>query len=484
MIERIVVLLYLAACIGIGIYASRKVLTSGDEYWVAGRRIGPWVNAMAIMAALASGGSIIGVMGLAYDRGIPATLALYAGAVVGFPLASILVARPLRRFGRYTIGDFLSFRYPHRVVRIGVPLLVVVSFTVYIVAQMKAAGITANALLGIPYDVALTASTIVFVGYVSIGGMLAITWTDVVQGVLMVAVVLTTAGLLVARDGDPLAVMATVPAAQSLGAVSDHPVLTDMGSFVIWAAAVPVIPHIVMRVYTAKDAHGARLSLNLAMVIYSAVILAAVLAIVPFGKALFPDLADADRVFLAVVQARFPPLLRGVAVAAVLAAVMSTTDALLLACSSAVAHDLLGAFGVKASPKAQGRINIVVVWAVGLIAMALAWSPPKLITVLYSSAIGVLAAGLFVPVIAGLWWRKANLAGGLASLVAGVAVYLVVQFTPGTPPLSAILFALPASALAMWLGGRFGAADPQELTDAIDALVVEPESAEPDSAAG
>ena len=67
-VERTLVLLYLAACIGIGAYASRKVLTSRDEYWVAGRRIGTAVNSMAIMASLASGGSIIGVMGLAYSK--------------------------------------------------------------------------------------------------------------------------------------------------------------------------------------------------------------------------------------------------------------------------------------------------------------------------------------------------------------------------------------------------------------------------------
>jgi len=102
-IEHILVVAYLAGCIGIGILASRKVLKSRDEYWVAGRRIGSIVNAMAIMAALASGGSIIGVMGLGYGRGIPYTLALFAGAVVGFPLASILIAKPLRNFGNFTI---------------------------------------------------------------------------------------------------------------------------------------------------------------------------------------------------------------------------------------------------------------------------------------------------------------------------------------------------------------------------------------------
>ena len=80
--------------------------------------------------------------------------ALFAGAVAEFPLASLLVARQLRTFGRYTITDFLAFRFPSPTVRLLVPLLIVVAFTIYIVAQLKAAGIMAFALLGIPYDTA------------------------------------------------------------------------------------------------------------------------------------------------------------------------------------------------------------------------------------------------------------------------------------------------------------------------------------------
>lgn len=470
--EWVVLTFYLLACVGIGVVASRKVLGSRDEYWVAGRRIGPWVNAMAIMAALASGGSVLGVMGMAYAKGIPATLALFAGAVVGFPLASLLVARPLRTFGRFTITDFLAWRFPHPLVRAVVPLLIVAAFTVYIVAQMKAAGITAHALLGIPYDTAITLSTLVFVLYVSVGGMLAVTWTDVVQGTLMVLVVVGTAALLVVKLGSPAALFGhAMDVAPDLGAVTAHPISSDIGSFVLWATAVPVIPHIVMRVFSARDAHGARVSLNLAMVLYSVVVLTAVLVVVPVAKAAWPHLTDPDQVFLKVMQAHFPPLVRGLAVAAVLAAVMSTTDALLLACSSAIAHDLLlGALGLHLSDKATGRVNAAVVWAVGLLAMVLAWSPPKLITVFYSAAIGVLSAALFVPVIGGLWWRRANRAGGAASVVVGSAVYLAVQLTPGAPPLSAILFALPASAAALWAFGRFGSPDPPERVEAVARL--------------
>lgn len=309
--------------------------------------------------------------------------------------------------------------------------------------------------------------------------MLAVTWTDVVQGVLMLAVVLGIASLIVLRLGSPVTLLqqATVEA-PALGDVMNQPRSSYLGSFVIWAAAIPVIPHIVMRVFSAKDARGARRALNIAMMGYSVMILAAVLVIVPMGKLHFPDLQDADTVFLMVMEQEFSPVLRGLAVATVIAAVMSTTDALLLACSSAIAHDMLGHyFRATISRKTESWITVGVAWGIGMLAMVLAYSPPQLLTEFYSAAIGILSAGLFVPTIAGLWWKKANLAGGIASMLIGTVVYLVVQFTPGAPPLSAILAALPASALAMWVFGHVGKPVSEDLTQAVAALHgEEPES--------
>lgn len=472
LLERVLVGVYLAACIGIGIAVSKRVLGSRDEYWVAGRRIGTVVNSMAIMAALASGGSIIGVMGLAYAQGIPATLALFGGAVVGFPLASILVARPLRNFGKFTITDFMSFRYPHALVRYLVPVLIVAAFTIYIVAQLKAAGITAEALLGIPYETALALATLVFIIYVSFGGMVAITWTDVIQGFLMLFVIMGTALVLVWRVGSPFEIMSQATAvAPELGQVANRPVSSYLGYFIIWATAIPVIPHIVMRVFTARDAESARLSLNLSMLVYSVMILAAVLAIVPVGRIDFPGLQDADQLFLRVMETQFPPLIRGIAVAAVLAAVMSTTDALLLACSSAISHDLLGGLlKGRASNRTMTLVRIGSTWVIGIAALLWAFSPPELITEFYTAGVGILSASLFVPTIAGLWWKKANLAGGVGAVVSGAGVYILVQFGVIDIGLAPVVVALFASAAAMVLGGWFGPAESTEMVERIEAL--------------
>lgn len=472
LLERVLVGVYLAACIGIGIAVSKRVLGSRDEYWVAGRRIGTVVNSMAIMAALASGGSIIGVMGLAYAQGIPATLALFGGAVVGFPLASILVARPLRNFGKFTITDFMSFRYPHALVRYLVPVLIVAAFTIYIVAQLKAAGITAEALLGIPYNTALALATLVFIIYVSFGGMVAITWTDVIQGFLMLFVIMGTALVLVWRVGSPFEIMSQATAvAPELGQVANRPVSSYLGYFIIWATAIPVIPHIVMRVFTARDAESARLSLNLSMLVYSVMILAAVLAIVPVGRIDFPGLQDADQLFLRVMETQFPPLIRGIAVAAVLAAVMSTTDALLLACSSAISHDLLGGLlKGRASNRTMTLVRIGSTWVIGIAALLWAFSPPELITEFYTAGVGILSASLFVPTIAGLWWKKANLAGGVGAVVSGAGVYILVQFGVIDIGLAPVVVALFASAAAMVLGGWFGPRESTKMVERIEAL--------------
>jgi SSS family transporter len=471
-IEAVLVVLYLLGCTAIGIYFARRGMSSESEYWVAGRSIGVAANAMAIMASLASGGSIIGVMGLAYKLGIPFTLALFAGAILGFPLAAVLVAGPLRRFASITIADFLTFRYPHGIMRWCVPLFVVFSFTVYIVAQMKAAGITAQVLLGMDYKLAVTAATLVFITYVSLGGMLAVTWTDIVQGTLMLIVVLGTALSLSIEHGTPLTILdrATL-SAPALGQMTSTPLASLLGIFVLWAAAIPVIPHIVMRVFTAKDAGGARVSLNMAMILYSLMILAAVMVIVPVGMLLHPGLKDADHVFLKVMQGQFSPVVRGLAISAVLAAVMSTTDALLLACSAAVTHDLLGPTLKKLGSRSRRAVTLAVPWCIGLFAMVCAYDPPRLITTFYSAAIGLLSASLFVPLVAGLWWKRANTAGGVAALSAGAIVYLWLQFGEvAVAKFSPVLYALVAATIAMAVGGWWGKPSTDAVLQRVEGL--------------
>ena len=207
------------------------------------------------------------------------------------------------------------------------------------------------------------------------------------------------------------------------------------------------------------------------MLAYSAIILTAVLAIVPVGRIDFPALQDADQLFLRVMEAQFPPLIRGLAVSAVLAAVMSTTDALLLACSSAIAHDILGnLMKGKASERTLAIVRIGSTWVIGIFALLWALSPPELISQFYTAGVGLLSSSLFVPTIAGLWWKKANRTGGILSVTCGAIAYALGVLGVLDLGIAPVIVALAASLAGMIAGGFYGAPESQEKLSEIEAL--------------
>jgi len=448
-IETIITFGYIIACIGIGLWAVKRVSNSADDYWVAGRRIGTFVNSWATMAALASGGSVLGVMGLAYSLGIPYTFAMFAGAAAGFPLAAILVARQLRNLRLNTVPQFLSVRYNNKLIDILVPLVVLIGMEVYIVAQLKAAGITAQYLLGLPYDWSVIITALVFTIYVSIGGMWAVTMTDVLQGILMVGMVLLVAVIIFFDFGGIFAVAAKGAAAMpKLGEVSTRMGAESYaGAFVVWFIGACTLPHLVMRIFTARDAKSAKLSLNYSVIIYAFMIVFGVLAIASAGHILFPGLKDADTLFLKIIDHYIPsPFINGLACAAVMAAVMSTTDALILAVSGAAVNDI---YVKHINPNASGatvfKMGLLVTWIAGLLAIVFALNPPALLTMLYTAAVGLLGSCLFAPIILGLWRKKATSQGALWSIIVGGASYLYLLWGVKLPPLTQILYSLPLS---------------------------------------
>jgi SSS family transporter len=449
-VETIVTLLYIIICIGIGIWASKKVSSSTDDYWVAGRKVGVFTNSWALMAALGSGGSILGVNGLGYTMGIPYVFAMFAGAAAGYPLAAVLVARQMRNMEVRTIPEFLTIRYKNKAIDTIVPIIIMICMEVYVVAQLKAAGITAQYLLGIPYNIAVIITALVFTLYVSIGGMWAITLTDFIQGMLMVFMVLLVAIMVFVSFGGvmPLLVQAT-EASDVLGNVAALPVSGYIGAFLAWFIAGCTVPHLVMRIFTTTDVRSARLSLNYAVIIYAFLIVFGVLAISSVGHVMFPDLPDADMLFLKVIERYLPSsIIGGVAVAAVMAAVMSTTDALLLAVSSAFVNDVYGKFiNPNISEKGTVKLSIIVTWVAGLLAILFALNPPKLLTMLYTAAVGLLGSSLMPAIVLGIWWKKANAKGALWSIIIGGLTYCYLLWFTKMPALSHINVSLPVSFL-------------------------------------
>lgn len=469
-VEFVVTVLYIVLCVGIGIWANKRVSNSTDDYWVAGRKVGTFVNAWALMAALASGGSVLGVNALGFRMGIPYVFAMFAGAAAGFPLAAALVAKPLRNLRIRTVPEFFKLRYRSPWVDFLVPLIVVITMEVYVVAQLKAAGVTAVYLLGIDYNTAVIITSVVFILYVSIGGMWAITLTDVIQGVLMVFMVLLTALMVFSDFGGitPVLVQATT-ANPAYGAVRAMPISSYLGAFVVWFIAACVIPHLVMRVFSTRDARTARLSLNYAVLIYAFMIVFGVLAISSVGHVYFADLKDADMLFLKVIERYLPNrIVNGLAVSAVMAAVMSTTDALILAVTSAVVNDLYVRFVDPAAPANKVyRLSVAVTWIAGLLAVFFALNPPKLLTMLYTAAVGLIGSSLLPSVVLGIWWKRANAQGAFASILVGAFLYGYLVWFTKLPALSHILISLPVSFAVFYLVSSMTQEPPRDVVELV-----------------
>jgi sodium/pantothenate symporter len=275
--------------------------------------------------------------------------------------------------------------------------------------------------------------------------MWAITLTDVVQGILMVGMVLVLSVVLFGNFGGITPILSqAVEASPKLGAVVGLPTASYIGAFVVWFIAACITPHLVMRVFTSRDARSAKYSLNYAIIIYAFMIVFGVIAVASAGHIVLPDLQDPDTLFLKLIEMYLPRVIGGFAVAAVMAAVMSTTDALLLAVSSAVVNDIYCKFINKEATERQVvKISLIATWIVGILAVFFALNPPKLLTMFYTAAVGWLGSALFAPTILGIWWKKATTKGALWSIIIGSASYLYLLWFTKMPALTQILVSLP-----------------------------------------
>jgi cation/acetate symporter len=277
---------YLFVFLTIGVYALIGIISRTaqlSEYYVAGRRVPAFYNGMATGSDWMSAASFIGMAGTLYALGYDG-LAFVLGWTGGYVLVAVLLAPYLRKFGQYTVPDFLGARYGGNVARfIGILVLLAASFT-YVVAQVYGVGIITSRFLGLSFEVA------VFVGLLGIlvcsmlGGMRAVTWTQVAQYIILIIAYLVPVVLLSAKEtGVPIPqlmygqVLQEITAfEEQLGVVKHHiaPFVNAEGSYSTVAAVnffalifclmvgTASLPHILMRYFTTPSVRDARKSVG------------------------------------------------------------------------------------------------------------------------------------------------------------------------------------------------------------------------------
>ena len=425
---------YLAAVVWVG-YATRQRggAASLGEFYLAGRNLGGFVLLLTLLATQNSGNLFLTFPGEAFSRG-------YAWVVsVGFAVAIIVVylifaprlQAVARRHAFVTPGDWIAHRFGSPSLTLLANVLMVVAISNYLLAQLMAMGHVTEGLSGgaVPYWVGVVLLTLVVIVYETVGGMRAVAWTDCVQGIMLLV---GLGGLLLAAVPTPghLAELTTAVAAVAPEkvAVPEWDVARNWFSMILLTGfSAAVYPHAIQRIYAARDAATLKRAFSM-MVFLSPLTSGVVFLVGILAISELPAGGDAAQVMPALLTAwsARSALLFGLCVmviTAVVAAVMSTADSVLLTLSSILAKDIVGKTLLRgASEDRLTRVGKRLSWAVVAVLVMIALSPRVTLWGLFEIKLEILAqvSPLFVL---GVTWRRLTTSAALSGVLAGCATY-------------------------------------------------------------
>ncbi|HIC83552.1 MAG TPA: sodium/proline symporter [Candidatus Marinimicrobia bacterium] len=431
MIE-IIFTLYLLLIILIGIL-SNKFINSQLDFFLAGRRLGPWVTAFSERASGESAWLLLGLPGAAIAIGYGEIWAVI-GIISGIILSWFLIAEKLRaeteQYEAFTIPDYLhkKFNDTSGIIKIFSSVIIAVFFTFYVSAQFHGSGKILNTIFGIEPLYGISLGALVIILYTIMGGLLAVAWTDLVQGILMIGtlVILPIVGLIELSSFDtPLRdlIMSTDSAKSSL--VSG---LSGLAAFSViigglsWGLGYFGQPHLLIRymaIRSVKDVKKARLIAALwAIPGISGAFLIGVIGMGYFGEDFFIG-KDVENVMPMLAKELLPAWLAGLLISGAVAAMMSTADSQLLVSTSAISEDL----GVNVLKKSNKLLNSRVITVLlgifaYLVAMYSEWSGKTIFSIV-SFAWSGLGSSFGPALLLSLWWKGVTRKGIIAGLFTG-----------------------------------------------------------------
>ena len=450
-------------------WRARERLRDVKDYLLAGRGIGRWVAALSAGASDMSGWLLLGLPGYAYLAGLEAgwlVLGLALGTYANWHLIAPRLRVATEKAGdALTIPSYLERRFNDHsgVLRMTAALLILIFFLFYASSGLVAAGKLFEEVFGIPYITAVVIGTLVIIVYTLLGGFLAVSWTDVAQGLLMAAALIVVPLTVIALQGGT---GETVAELRDTNAELLNPLTSTAGeplsliailSLLAWGLGYFGQPHILARFMAIKSVDlipGARrIAISwslLAMLGASAVGLAGIGWLEP---AL--DGADSEKVFILLASQLFHPLVAGVLLAAILAAIMSTADSQLLVAASALSEDLYRRLlGRDADDRKMITVARIAVVVIAVLAFGLATDPDSKVLDLVAYAWAGFGAAFGPVILLSLFWLRMSRAAALAGmLVGGLTVWVWKTLEGGWFDLYELLPAFVASLLACLVAG-------------------------------
>ena len=425
-----VLIVYLGILAALAIWSRRETHTLAGFY-LAGKKLPFWVVAFSTNATGESGWLLLGLSGMGYAVGAQAYWVV-VGEIAGIALSWGLISRRLKKFGdetdSITVPDVLAAKFVDKLnlIRIVAVLIIVVMVTTYVTAQMVSTGKAFSSFLGMDYGTGVIVGSIFIIGYTFVGGYKAVSYTDVVQGVLMlVGLIAVPAAAIIAAGGlgeVKSSLQYQDPALLDMFAFSSGHAWIGIASFVAIGLPFLGVPQLLIRFMSARDdgeIRKARIMSIIVMLVFTAGAVTAGVA----GRALYPGLEDSETIFPVLSSNLFPPVISGMLLVVVLSAIMSTVDSLLLLASSAVVRDtyqkIMGSTDSDSDLSNYGKVVTVVI---GIIALVLGIQEPRVIFDFVLASWSGLGSAFGPTVIGILYYKRITWAGVLSGMLGGFVV--------------------------------------------------------------
>jgi Na+/proline symporter len=433
----VVFALYMALLVVIGIVAARHQRTS-EDFWVAGRRFGIGLLVIAEVASVLHGGSVQGGVALAARFGGVAILPF-----ISFAVASLIIvrffAKKLRMMAGFTLPDYMGARFESNFLRGYSAVIVGISSVLYMIAQIRVMGFLLERLLGLPFIASMALGTSIFIAFVTLGGLLAVVWTDIFLFALMWAGLFAILPAVHAAVGGLSTVLEHVdqlaPGWTSVrGTTWSWTYLVSW--WLVWVVGYSTRITMITKVFAAKDTKVARVSLPITDALFMIFLLYGNLYLGAAARVLvWPQIADTpDQAFPALVtfvsQLAGTPWLGAIAITGVVSAAIATADSLLLMSGAAIAHDLLRRCyyeprGIVKEERFYLRISRITVVLVGIVSFFCAIATPDLILNIVSYAVALVGVAFFFPMLFGMGSPYLSCRAATWSSVAGSIVGLI-----------------------------------------------------------
>lgn len=453
---------YMSVCLLLGYFAYGRTRSLGD-FILGGRSLGSWVTALSAQATDMSGWLLMGLPGLAYASGFDAVW-MAGGLAIGTWANWRYVAAPLRArteaLDALTLPDYFERRFEDRTraLRTISAALILVFFVFYTSSGFVAAGRLFESLFGLDYVIAMLLGSAVMLAYTFFGGFLAVSWSDVLQGTLMfVALVLVAVMGLMLAGG----VNETISALQARAPhLIDPTVGGTLGvigviSLVAWGFGYPGQPHILARFMAIRSTAELKTSRRVAMV-WVVTVLTAAIVVGMTGVLVLPDRlhdAQVEKVFIYMSTVFLHPVLAGICLSGILAAVMSTAAAQLLVAASAFAQDIYkGLFRARSEGPELLWVGRAAVLVIAAVAFVLAMNPANTVLNLVAWAWAGFGSAFGPAIVLSLYWPRMTRNGALAGMVVGgLTVMLWRQGEDALFELYGMVPGVVLSTLAIWI---------------------------------